>query len=239
MMKKGLFALIVMIITLSISGISAHAAPFNVYTETSGYAAGIDNFLPTGYMGDYLDITMTDGASGAHSGSTCTYVDYTAAGSGGEGLTDGSGYHPLYWAGVYWQEPGNNWGDLDGGYDLTGSTVLSFFAKGVNGGEKVTFGAGGIGAPPPYGKGDTFSVNMPTQTLTTDWQQYTVDLSGLDMSHVIGGFKWAATRRDNPSGATFLLDDITYDVIPEPSSLILLGSGILGMLSFSRKKKKA
>lgn len=32
----------------------------------------------------------------------------------------------------------------------------------------------------------------------------------LDLSHLIGGFFWAASKDDNPNGATFYLDDIKY-----------------------------
>ncbi|MCP4649471.1 MAG: PEP-CTERM sorting domain-containing protein [PVC group bacterium] len=48
-------------------------------------------------------------------------------------------------------------------------------------------------------------------------------------------FTWAdaTTEPGNPTG----WDNVRFDVIPEPSSLLLLGTGIMGMLSAVRKKK--
>mgnify|MGYP001585473654 CR=1 FL=1 len=47
-------------------------------------------------------------------------------------------------------------------------------------------------------------------TLTKDWKDYEIDLTGLDLSYIIGGFVWAAKADDNPEGAVFYLDDVAY-----------------------------
>ena len=47
--------------------------------------------------------------------------------------------------------------------------------------------------------------------LTTDWQQFTIDLEGKDLSSISGGFCWATNLDVNPDGATFYLDDIRYE----------------------------
>ena len=47
-------------------------------------------------------------------------------------------------------------------------------------------------------------------TLSTDWQQYTIDVSGLDLSYTLGGFGWFA---DGTAGqVTFYVDDIRYEL---------------------------
>ena len=46
--------------------------------------------------------------------------------------------------------------------------------------------------------------------LTTSWQQVTIDLTGQNLPHIIGGFAWVANNGDNPNGATFYLDNIMY-----------------------------
>ena len=51
-------------------------------------------------------------------------------------------------------------------------------------------------------------------TLTTQWQQYTIDLTGVDLSYVLGGFAWVANNTANPNGAVFYLDDIQYELSP-------------------------
>ena len=37
---------------------------------------------------------------------------------------------PGNWTGIAWQNPANDWGDLPGGYDLTGAKKLTFWARG-------------------------------------------------------------------------------------------------------------
>src|ERR1700679_3623883 len=49
------------------------------------------------------------------------------------------------WAGIYWLEPANNWGDVKGGFNLKGAKKLVFSARGEKGGEVVTFKMGGVG----------------------------------------------------------------------------------------------
>jgi len=125
---------------------------------------------------------------------------YTANKSQGQG-----------WAGVYWQNPANNWGSKKGGFDLTGMNKLTFWAKGEKGGEiiqKVL--VGGIKGVYP----DSSTVEMGPIELTDTWRQYTVNLSGKDLSYISGGFCWVTTSDLNPNGATFYVDDIKFEMDP-------------------------
>jgi len=123
------------------------------------------------------------------------------------------------WAGIYWQDPENNWGDCSaGGYNLTGATNLSFWAKGANGTEKIEFKIGGIGWDPKTDQqialfSDSLHPALSTGViyLTTEWKQYTIDLTGKNLSRVIGGFCWVTNTTLNPNGCTFYLDDIRYN----------------------------
>ncbi|MEK6733085.1 MAG: hypothetical protein AABY55_05600, partial [Candidatus Omnitrophota bacterium] len=111
-------------------------------------------------------------------------------------------------AGMYWQSPANNWGDKKGGFDLTGATKLTFWARGAKGGERVEeFKLGGITGLYP----DSDIAGIGPVMLTQDWKRYEIDLSGKDLSYISGGFCWATNIDVNPDGATFYLDDIKYE----------------------------
>ena len=108
-------------------------SPFNVYTDLGDPG---NHYTPTGWMGDYKDITMTQNwTANPHSGRTCVRVVYSGVASQGNG-----------WAGVYWQDPANNWGKTPGpiGYDLSNLSKLTFWVRGGAGGEQIEFKVGGI-----------------------------------------------------------------------------------------------
>src|SRR5262249_45937696 len=48
-----------------------------------------------------------------------------------------------------------------------------------------------------------------------NWQQYTIDVSQVNLRYVLAGFGWTATGMDNPNGAVFYLDNIQYQFTPE------------------------
>jgi len=160
-----------------------------------------NHYIPSGWMGDYGDIKLNDQyTQNPQSGNTCIQFVYSAKKSQGQG-----------WAGVYWQNPANNWGTKKGGFDLTGMNKLTFWARGEKGGEKIEkFVVGGI-------KGtyaDTAEVSIGPIELTNDWKQYTISLSGKDLTYISGGFCWVTTSDLNPEGATFYLDEIKFEYDP-------------------------
>ena len=58
---------------------------------------------------------------------------------------------------------------------------------------------------------DSDSAGIGPVVLTTEWQQFTIDLQGKDLSSIIGGFCWASNIDVNPDGMVFYLDDIQYE----------------------------
>lgn len=135
------------------------------------------------------------------------------------------------WGGWYFQngvvladaeELTENWGTYpSAGLDLSAFSKLTFFARGKEGGEKVDFFCLGIGrnaktgatqADYPYPDSSP-KQNTGYQTLNTEWTQYTIDLTGCDLSYVLGGFGWAtsAAKNSGRSNVMFYLDDIYYE----------------------------
>jgi hypothetical protein len=168
---------------------------FSVYSDAS---APDNHFVPSGWMGDYGDIKMNEKyLTLPHGGSTSIQIVY------GNAATQGA-----RWAGIYWQNPPNNWGTRPGGYDLTGAKKLTFWVRGEKGGERLEeVKIGGITGE--YADSDVAGIGPIV--LTTEWQQFTIDLEGKDLSSISGGFCWATNLDVNPEGATFYFDDIKYE----------------------------
>ena len=178
-----------------VSAAPAAKKEFNIYTERLSTK---NHYIPSGWMGDSGDIQFNDSwREDTHSGNSCMKIKYSARGAQGAG-----------WAGIYWQNPANNWGSQMGGYDLSGYNKLVFWARGEKGGEVISeFKVGGLSGA--YSDSDATSIGPIT--LTKDWKQYDVDLKGLDLSYISGGFAFTVSARDNPEGCTFYLDDIKFE----------------------------
>jgi hypothetical protein len=175
---------------------------FVVYTDKN---ARENHYIPSGWMGDYGDIKTNDQCTdNPHSGTTAIQFVYTAKKTQGKG-----------WAGVHWQSPANNWGSKKGGFDLTGMTKLTFWARGAKGQEVIAkVKVGGIGIEPKDVYPDSAEVEMGPIELTDTWKQYTINLVGKDLTYISGGFAWVTNADLNPDGATFYLDDIKFEVDP-------------------------
>lgn len=162
--------------------------PVSVYAEDGDKLS----WIPSGYMGDVGNIKMSgDDTTNPHSGKTDLKVQYTS----------GNG-----WGGVVWQSPANDWGKKPGGIDLTGAKKLTFWARGAEGGEKVSFSFGILDKAdyPDSAKGE-----LKDQTLTKEWKEYTIDLDGKDLKQIKTGFVWVLGAKGDP--VTFYLDDIKYE----------------------------
>jgi hypothetical protein len=109
------------------------------------------------------------------------------------------------WAGVVWQHPANDWGEVHGGFDLNGAKALTFWAKGEQGGEEIKFGYGLLGPEKKFG--DTSSHETVIR-LTSQWQQYSIDLASKDLTRIKTGFYWTVAGQPNP--LTFYLDAIEF-----------------------------
>ena len=163
-----------------------------------------NGFYESGWMGDVdaISVNMNE-TTIKHSGTSAMRWSYSGVATQGQN-----------WAGVYWQAPPYFWGDRIGGFDLTGAARLTFWVRGAVGGEKVQFMLGGITGP--YNDSLQPARKTDTLTLTTDWTQYVIDLTGADLTRIGGGFGWTIQQEQNPSGATFYIDDVRYENASSP-----------------------
>lgn len=146
-----------------------------------------DLFSLTGQLGDANDLSLdTNSTEDPYSVPYCLKVIYSTSRTPTKG-----------WAGLYWQYPDPTVGYEPNGKNLTGSSQLTLWAKGEKGKEKVKFMVAGA--------------TTGFITLTSKWKQYTLDLSGKDLSNIKGGFSFIVNRTLNPDGCIFYLDDIRYE----------------------------
>jgi hypothetical protein len=164
--------------------------PFIVFDEKGSTN---NHYVPSGWIGNAKGIKMDDGfTTNPHDGKTCLRVEYSEAGE---------------WAGVVWQDPANDWGDQPGGFNLIGARKLKFWARGEKGGETVNFKFGVLGADKKYA--DSAAGETSTSKLTKEWQEYTIDLSGKNLTRIKTGFVWSLPGQGAP--VIFFLDDIRFE----------------------------
>ncbi len=170
--------------------------PFMVYGDKGSRE---NHYIPSGFMPDGKCLTFEDTwQESCHAGNTCIRIEYDI----------GCSQQGAKWAGIYWLNPANNWGGQKGGFDLTGASKLTFWAKGENGEERIEeFKIGGIMGEYP----DSDTAVIGPVILTNEWQQYTIDLRGKDLSYLSGGFAWSTNIDFNPDKCVFYLDEIQYE----------------------------
>jgi hypothetical protein len=176
-------------VPLMVNGDQRTPLPFYVYKD------GFEGmpWVPSGWMGSIDSLTL-DGSHGEnpHEGTASIRLRYEGEGS---------------WVGVAWQHPPDNWGDQDGGYDLTGANKLELWARGEYGGEKIDIGVGLIDegkAHPDSGKTMVKGI-----VLKREWQRYEIPVRKLDLSSIKTGFVISLVGRRG-SSVTVYLDSIRF-----------------------------
>jgi hypothetical protein len=173
---------------LLIKGERRTPLPFYVYQD------GFEGmpWVPSGWMGSIDSLTLDgDHRDNPHEGSASIRMRYV-----GE----------FGWVGVAWQHPPNNWGEQEGGFDLTGAKQLELWARGEYGGEQIKIGVGLLGddtAHPDSGKTSVDGI-----VLKQAWQRYRIPLKRLDLSSIKTGFVVTITGRKSP--VTIYLDSIRF-----------------------------
>ncbi len=162
--------------------------PVAVYEEQFEYMP----WVPSGWMGGIEHLSVDGNHNDRpHSGENCIKIRY-------EGT--------FGWAGVAWQDPPNNWGDMDGGHNLSGAGFLELWARGAYGGEKVKFGVGLLQSDRDYP--DSGMASIDNVVLTSEWQRFRIPLESVDLTSIKTGFYVVLTGRS--SAVTIYLDDIRF-----------------------------
>jgi hypothetical protein len=160
--------------------------------------------VPAGWMSggtSPADFISLESSSDCHTDADCLQFVYKVGGG---------------WGGILWWPYDCDWSSVNqatcgidvlekGNFDAVDR--LTFWARGGQGGEKIEFAVGSDpgGIPPSPRRA------LGTITLGATWQQYEIDLNGVDLSDAAALFYWGASDEDNPDGAIFYLDDIQFE----------------------------
>lgn len=175
-------------VPLRVKGEARVRLPFTIYEDR------LENmpWVASGWMGNVDKLTLDGGSTEEiYSGKQSIKLRYG-------GL--------FGWVGVAWQNPPNNWGDVDGGLDLSGAAAVEVWARGKYGGEKVSFGVGLLDQTRAFS--DSSISKTKDLVLTREWQRYIVSLKGKDLTSLKTGFVATLTGRQTP--VTVYLDKIRF-----------------------------
>jgi hypothetical protein len=174
---------------------------FDVYTDVG---SGCNHFMVRARFNN--SSAIDDAYTGTvHSGATSISNTFYGTGSTWDGWSFQNG---VLLSGS--NQPLPNWGTYpNAGYDLSGATALTFWARGDKGGERVEFFTFAINTGAYHNSAPKRTTYV---TLTNTWRLYTITLTGLDLHYIIDGFGWTAVGTQNGSQPiTFYLDDIRFD----------------------------
>jgi hypothetical protein len=161
--------------------------PFYVYKENEKTP-----YFPSAYMGNYKDIEVDlNHPDNVYSGSSCIKISYKAESE---------------WYGVGFVDPPNDWGDILGGYDITGAKKLSFWTKTNGFNVEATIGYGLIEKDKPFPDTSKKSIKVK---LTQEWKKYEIKLTKADLSCIRSGFVIFSSSNGFPHD--IYIDNIVYE----------------------------
>lgn len=167
----------------------------DVYTDQD--AAG-NHFVPSLWYNGGVNMTFSGNwTQNCRFEANCIKVTWN-----GKSGSDGG-----RWNGILFEAPLKEIRGSKGGYDLSGATKLTFWARTDEPGLNVKFLLG----LPDDSSGEISTRFLPLQT---EWTKYQIkDLASKDMTNIAGGFGFVFNdvNDPDPDGTTFYLDEIRYD----------------------------
>lgn len=161
--------------------------PFYVYGDNKDLP-----YTPSGYMGNYKAIAVDlDNTTNTYSGNTCIKISYSAREN---------------WYGIGFVNPANDWGDILGGYDITGAKTFSFWARANDTNVKATIGFGLIGSDKSFPDTAKKSIEV---TLTPEWKKYSFKLKKLDLSCIRSGLVVVSSSKGFPH--EIYIDEVVFE----------------------------
>ena len=161
--------------------------PFYVYKEGDN-----SSYLPSAFMGNYKDLSVDlKSTDDVQSGSYALRIKYTAESD---------------WYGLALVNPANDWGDLAGGYDISGAKTFSFWAKCTQDERNAKIGYGLIKKDKPF---PDSSIKMKEIKLSTKWKKYTIKVKKEDLSCIRSGFVIFSTGFKQ--GHEIFIDDVVFE----------------------------
>jgi hypothetical protein len=186
------------IATASISVVDEEAAKRKFLVpkaELPFYVYGDNDNLPyvlSAYMGDYETVDVDLGhTETVKSGETAIRISF-------KGKKE--------WYGLGFVDPADDWGDILGGYDISGAKTFSFWAKAGYDNLNVKAGFGLIEDDRPFPDSDIKLVEL---SLSDQWEKYTIKTKKLDLSYIRSGFVLFVSGEG--MSHTIYIDEIVFE----------------------------
>lgn len=198
-MRKKFIGLLVVLIGLYSITFAQEKKALYVFDESNQEYL----WYPSGWMPNGAGILFQENFKrNCASGKTCIKIIYDSRAN--------------EWVGIYWLPNGYWFGMGINVYDhlkidKNTPVILTFWAKGENGGEKVEFKVGGVC------DNNNDSIKYPRTSgwvsLSTKWKRYKIDLSDENLSNVVGAFCWTTNEVKNVGKEKIVLylDDIKFE----------------------------
>jgi len=137
-------------------------------------------------------------------------------------------------------------------HDVSGYGNLNFWVKGAAGGEvfQIKLGSGAYDTGLPDQQSVEVSVLDYISGVTTEWQKVIIPIAGIDLDNaydgVLGpvdmtnltGVRFTVESALATANGTVYLDDVSFDAVPEPASMLMLATGLSGVFFIGKKKKR-